>query len=106
MVRPMIYFKEYETDKGLIVAMCDEELLGRILTDGRRELDLKMYSGFYKGELVTEDSARSRISMEELYTANVVGKRSVRIFIEKGLAQESDVLTIQDIPFIHIFRIV
>jgi hypothetical protein len=101
----MIYFKGHETDKGTIIAMCDEELLGRVLKEGKRELDLEKYSGFYNEELITEQEAKSRIK-DDLYTANVVGKRSVQIFIEKGLAQKSDVMTIQKVPFIQIFKMV
>ena len=79
----MIYFKGHETDKGTIIAMCDEELLGRVLKEGKRELDLEKYSGFYNEELITEQEAKSRIK-DDLYTANVVGKRSVQIFALLG----------------------
>ncbi len=101
----MIYFKAHETDKGMIIAMCDEELLGRAFSEGKRELDLKKYAEFYNGELVTEQEAKARIK-DDLYTANIVGKRSVEIFIEKGLAQKSDVITVQKVPFIQVFKMI
>ncbi len=102
----MIYIRFHETEKGAIIAMCDKDLLGRELKEGKRELDLKRYSDFYKGELVDKKAAERMISDESIYTANIVGRESVDICIAKGLASESDIATIAGVPYLHIYRMV
>ena len=102
----MIYIKLHETEKGAIVAMCDKELLGKEFKEGKRELDLKKYSDFYKGDLVNKSTAEKMISKESIYTANIVGKESVEVCIEKGLASGQDVAMIAGVPCLHIYKMV
>lgn len=102
----MIYIKVHVTPEGEIIAMCDSELLGKAYREGETELDLRRYASFYKGDLVSERVAESTPAINDFYTANVVGKRSVGIFIKKGMASESEVMKIKEIPYIHIFRII
>lgn len=101
----MIYLKLHLTPEGEIIAMCDEELLGKVYKEGKTELDLSTYSGFYKGDLVTEAKAGSIHEISNFYTANIVGKRAVGIFLKKGIAAEADVKTVKGIPYIHVFRL-
>ncbi len=101
----MIYIKEYKTEHGIIVAACDEELLGNIYSEGAIILDLEKYSGFYKGELLTEKTASERIIPEELHSANIVGKRSVEMCITKGVASQGDVMRVKGVPFLQIYRV-
>ena len=102
----MIYIKLHETDKGAIVAMCDKELLGKVFSEGKREIDLDRYADFYKGDLVGAEAAEKMVSKESIYTANIVGKESVRICIDKGLASEGDVAVIAGVPCLHIYKMV
>lgn len=99
-----MYLKIHETEKGAIVAMCDEKLLGRELREGKRELDLKRYAGFYKGDLVSAGAAEAAISGEEIYTANAVGSESVSVFISRGMASEAEVATVEGIPFLQLYK--
>ena len=100
----MIYIKKHPTDNGEMVAMCDEELLGKIFTEGKIELDLEKYSEFYRGELMDEEKAKKYVGYS-LYTANIVGKRSVAIVIEKGLVSEDSVRRIAGVEVVQIFMI-
>ena len=102
----LIYIKEYSTPQGVVVAMCDEELLGKLFVDGEKHLDLEKYSNFYKGELIDEKDAGERIRGNELYSANIVGKRAVEVVIKGGLAGEGDIDTISEVPYVHIYKIV
>ena len=101
----MIYLKEYKTETGVIIAACDEELLGNIYSDGVILLDLEKYSGFYKGDLITEQAASERIIPDELHSANIVGRRSVGICIERGVARKADVMHVKGVPFLQIYHI-
>jgi hypothetical protein len=100
----VIYAKVHSSKNGEIIAMCDEELLGRIITDGRIEINLDKYAGFYKGSLVSEEKAGSLIG-NDVFSANLVGKRSVEIFEKKGLVSESQVRNVGGVKFVQIFNL-
>ncbi len=100
----MIYFNRFDSPKGIMVAMCDEELMGRVLREGKIEMNLERYGGFYKGDLISEEDARKRID-GKVYSANVVGSRSVGILIGLGIVKENEVKTIQGVRVVHMFRV-
>ena len=90
MADRMLYFKKHETDKGDMLALCDEELLGKVHKDDSGTiLDLVMYADFYKGELLEYDAAKQAVIESQLYTANIVGEDGVKLVIELGIADES-----------------
>ncbi|MEM3181290.1 MAG: DUF424 family protein [Candidatus Micrarchaeaceae archaeon] len=101
----MIYLKKHETQNGYIFAACDEELIGRKYEEGKRQLDLETYAGFYKGEKLDEKSAEEVISKAKIYSANVVGKRSVGIFVKHGLVNKESIIEIEGIPCAQIFNL-
>lgn len=102
----MIYFKIHKTDKGDMIAMCDEELLGKEFSEGKVILDLKTYSDFYKGELMSKKQILTALNVAALYSANVVGKESVEVMEEKGLVEEGAVKIVKDVPFVQVYKII
>ena len=88
-----------------MLAMCDEELMGRVLREGKVEIDLEKYGAFYKGDLMSEEEASDFVT-EKVYSANVVGDRCVSIFVKKGLVRPEEVKTVQGVRFIHLFKVV
>lgn len=102
----MIYFKSYGTEHGAVLAMCDEELIGRVLKRDKLVLDLDRYASFYKGELLSEEEAAARLAGERIYSANVVGERSIRIVVDCGLAEPSDVTSAEGVPFVQLFALI
>ena len=100
----MIYLNKFDTTKGLMLAMCDEELMGTVLREGKVEINLKLYGSFYKGDLITEGEANDIVT-DRVYSANVVGDRSVAIFIRKGIVRPDEVRTVQGVKFIHLFKV-
>lgn len=101
----MIFLRKHAAEQGAILAMCDEELLGKVLASGKLNIDLDKYSDFYKGDLMSEEKAMEMVENEELYSANVVGERSVAIMIGKGIVSDSDVKKVGKVPFVQIFRV-
>ncbi|MFA4960472.1 MAG: DUF424 family protein [Candidatus Pacearchaeota archaeon] len=83
-----------------VVAICDEELYGKLFTEGERQLDLT--GNFFKGESMNEKKIRLEIirCLREDANFNVVGDRSVGIIKKLGLAKESDIIKIDSVPFI------
>ena len=53
----MIFIKKHAAEHGIILAMCDEELMGKVLKAGKLVLDLDKYASFYNGELVSDEQA-------------------------------------------------
>ncbi|ASJ11936.1 DUF424 domain-containing protein [Thermococcus thioreducens] len=90
----MIYVKVYRVQGEVLLAACDEELLGKTFREG--ELKLEVKERFYRGELVDEDALGAML--EEATIANLTGERCVRKAIELGYIDETRVLRIQGVP--------
>ncbi len=102
----MIYIKTHIAENGSVVAMCDESLIDKVLSEGEVQMDLKSYNSFYKGELVNEERAKEIILMQKtIYSANVVGKESIEIALETGIIEKENVLKIQKIPYAQAFKV-
>ena len=97
----MIYIKVYRVQGEVLLAACDEELLGKTFREG--ELKLEVKERFYKGELVEEDALEALL--EEATIANLTGERCVQKAIELGYVDENRVLRIQGVPHAQMARL-
>ena len=82
-----------------VVAICDEELLGKKFEEDEFQLDVK--ENFYNGEKTDEDKAIEimKIMSIEDATFNIVGERSVNTAVKAGIISEDNIKRIQNIPF-------
>lgn len=87
----MIVKKHFDR-QGLLIAVCDRELLGKKFEEGRLQIDLT--SDFYKGEEM--DLKRVEELMKSARLGNVVGKKSVELAKKLGLVE--DVIIIANVP--------
>ena len=94
MVDMKIYVRIYRVQGEVLVAACDEELLGKTFREG--ELKLEVKERFYKGELREVEELESLL--EKATIANLTGERCVRKAIELGYVDEKRVLYVQSIP--------
>lgn len=94
MVAGVIYVKIYRTQGEVLLAACDEELLGKTFREG--ELKLEVKERFYKGELVEEEVLGDLL--EEATIANLTGERCVSKAIELGYIDRERVLRIAGVP--------
>ncbi|WP_297487736.1 DUF424 domain-containing protein [Thermococcus sp.] len=90
----MIYIKVYRVQGEVLLAACDEELLGKTFREGEFKLEVK--ERFYGGELVEE--GRLRELLEEATIANLTGERCVSKAIDLGYVDPDRVLRIQGVP--------
>jgi len=83
----------------LVVAICDKDVYGKMLTEGIRQLDLT--GSFFQGEEVDEAGLKEKIidCSKEDATFNIVGKNSIRIAKEIELIKDEGVLEIEGVPF-------
>jgi hypothetical protein len=77
-----------------LVAACDEELLGKTLSEG--EVELHVDPGFYEGSRVDEEALSAHLA--GCTVANLVGERVVGLAIEMGMVDPENVLRIDGIP--------
>ncbi len=83
----------------LVVALCDTELVGRILEEGKRELNVR--ENFFKDkELSHEEAVDLMVKyIKEDATFNIVGPDAIQAAIEAGVITQDSVDTIEGIPF-------
>lgn len=90
------YVKVHNTlEGGTIIYACDSELLGKRFSEKGLVLDISVE--MYGGELLEEDELLPVIMSSSSFT--VVGKRIVRVLIERKLIHPEAVLRIAGIPY-------
>lgn len=83
--------KERQTQEGLLVAVCDEDVLGETFeTD---DISLTVTEEFYGGESVEESAVVD--SLARATVANIVGTRAVELAVEEGFIDEANVLEVE-----------
>ena len=87
-----------------VVAICDEDLLGKKFEEGIRQLDLR--ESFYKGENLEEKELINLIRLEskEGSTFNIVGKESIKCALNAGIIEKNSWSKVKGIPFILIIN--
>jgi len=99
----MLLMRTFRKGKEKIVAVCDAELIGKVLREGEIVLNLEKYASFYQGEEADEAAVE-----KELLTAtsiNLVGKKATGIAKKIKLVKDSDMITIQKVPHVQIYKI-
>jgi len=81
---------ERRTPKGLLVSVCDADILGETFESG--PVSLTVTEDFYGGETVPDDQAVD--SLARASVANIVGSRAVALAIEHGFVDEGNVLEV------------
>ncbi|MEM3841274.1 MAG: DUF424 family protein [Candidatus Micrarchaeaceae archaeon] len=99
----LIYVKLHASQGKLLVAMCDEELIGQMLEEGEITIDLDAYSDFYKGELTEPDDVKNKVDVAKVYSSNIVGKESIRAAINLGLIEAGNIKSVMGVPFAQSF---
>lgn len=81
---------ERQTQEGLLVAVCDEDVLGETFESD--DISLTVTEEFYGGEAVDESAVVDSLSRAAV--ANLVGTRAVELAIEEGFVDEANVLEV------------
>lgn len=95
-----VYVKTIIHGKDRVVAVCDEEILGKTLEGGR--VPFKVSEGFYKGTLGDVDEAIA--AMKQATICNLVGKKIVEAAIECNMVHERAVIYFGEIPHAQIVK--
>jgi hypothetical protein len=90
----MFKFRVYRSGREVLLAACDQELLGRELRDGK--LRLKVSEGFYGTEVIAAPQLLAQLRACTI--ANLVGERAVGLAVEQGYVASEHVLWIEGVP--------
>jgi hypothetical protein len=86
--------------RNVLLAMCDAEILGTTLREGKIVFCVK--EDFYKGIRVNVEEAVSLIEKSNI--VNMVGRNVVKRAIEKGYVHPEAVLNIQGVPHAQVVK--
>jgi hypothetical protein len=91
---PLVYMKIHEAQGEKIIAICDENLLGKRFAENNLVLDVNKY--FYGGILVPLSVAMEKA--EEATILNLVGINTVNAAIKRKLVHPDAVIKIAGVP--------
>ncbi|MEF8773095.1 MAG: DUF424 family protein [Halobacteriales archaeon] len=92
---------ERRTEEGLLVAVCDRDVLGETFENG--EVSLTVTEEFYGGEAVEEQ--RVVESLADADVANLVGTDVVDLAVEEGFVDEAQVLDLDGTQHAQFLRL-
>ena len=98
-----MYLKIHENPNGKIVAVCDEELIGKVLEEKDKYMDLDKHRNFYIGEKVSEEKVK--VALKSFGSVNIVGKKSVKIATDMKLVSKDELMYINTVPYIQIYNL-
>ena len=93
-----MFLKVYHIDSETMVAVCDEDILGKEFSEG--DLHLKVTKEFYGNVPADYDEVVSALG--EATIANIVGKESVACAVENGFVDVDAIIYIEGIPHVQI----
>ncbi len=98
-----MYLKIHETRGGRIVAICDEDLIGKVLQHKETVLDLDKYRDFYVGTKADEKEIEN--VLKNFSSANIVGKTSVSVAVKLKIVSKEDIVYINRVPHVQIYKL-
>lgn len=96
----MICIKIYKRGKDVLIAACDEKLIGKTFEEGKFQIEVR--KDFYDGERVTPEILKE--FLENSTIANLVGDETIKCAIEMGLIDPDCVIKIKGIPHAQMVR--
>ena len=98
-----MYMKIHESGNNRIIAVCDSELLNEYLKEGEIVLNIKRYSGFYKGERVGPKDVEKVLG--EYSSLNLVEEKAVNCALKKGIITKEQIITISGKPHVQVYHL-
>ena len=94
MLKELVYIKIHKQELGQVVAVCDEDLLGKTVQG--KKIKINISEGFYKGELKKIEEVL--LILKRSNNFNIAGSKIIEECIQYGLISEDSVLYFGDIP--------
>ncbi|HZW84523.1 MAG TPA: DUF424 family protein [Nitrososphaerales archaeon] len=84
----------------ILVNMCDEELVGKTVSEGKLKVHLS--PEFYSGEVVDKGEALKLIRTCQI--VNLAGTRCVSLAIDNEVGAPEAIREIEEVPFLMIYK--
>jgi hypothetical protein len=98
----MIWIRKYSTQGEILLAACDDEILGRTFCEG--ELQLVVSESFYGGEKVSKENFIGLIKNATII--NLVGEKVIKIALDLGLIGPDGIIEIDGVPHAQIAKMI
>lgn len=95
----MFYSKTFKKEDHFVVAICDQNLIGKKIG---KNLEFEVKKEFYGNELI--DSEKAVELMKKSTIGNLVGKQIVKLAMKKKFITKENVMFIGDIPHAQFIR--
>ena len=96
-----VYVNLKQVGRNVLLAVCDSELLGKTLREGK--IVFKIKEEFYNGRKATVDEAMGMIDNSTI--VNLVGKVCVEKAIAHGYVHPEAVIKIEGVPHAQIMKL-
>ncbi len=96
-----VYLNLKKVGKNVLLAVCDTDLLGKTLREGKIVFHVK--DEFYNGRKATLEEAVGLINNSTI--VNLIGKNCVEKAISKGYVHPEAVLKIEGVPHAQIVKL-
>ncbi|MHA1378041.1 MAG: DUF424 domain-containing protein [Candidatus Helarchaeota archaeon] len=93
-----VYINVKKVRDDVLVAISDEDLIGKCFNDGNKKLEIK--SDFYGTELVSIDKGLKEL--EKATIGNLVGRYIITYAIKAGFVHKDSVIWISGVPHCQI----
>jgi uncharacterized protein len=97
----LFWYKIFNVKYDIVVAICDEELLGKKLKYGN--VNIEISEKFYKGDIVDEEGAIKLIKLATI--GNLIGEKIISIAEKEGFISKENILFIDGVPHAQFVKI-
>ena len=85
---------------NLMLNICDSSLLGKKITDDK--ITMNISKSYYCQRIVEKEEAQNLL--KQCSSINMVGKETVSLSVDLGIASQQAIKEIDGIPFLLIFK--
>ena len=96
-----MYVKRHESKDRIVIAICDEDLIGKKFSEDDLVLDVS--ERFYKGDKKSEEEVEE--ILRNARNINMVGKGTVNFALKIGISNKDSIITIDGVPHAQIVEV-
>lgn len=90
-----VYFKHHRQPLSDVMAVCDEELIGKVISNG--EVKITISENFYRGKLM--DIEEVLPFLERSTNFNLIGRDIIDAVIKHGIIKKDGIILIDEVPY-------
>ena len=96
-----MFVKIHKSVDRHIVAICDEDLIGKEISEG--DLNLNITERFYKGDKLSKEKIIE--IMKNSINLNIVGKNSIKLALDNNIIEKDSIIEIDKIPHAQVYQL-